>query len=240
MNHLKLHQKSEHAPPSLSELREALEPNDNSPFDKEFFERAFVYMEQFQDREISLNQQLSVLYGQLDELDLSMSRLNPMDIAELLEILRKEIEVCPNPLTNLLQEKLLKLQKVWDRLNFLFFFSIAQELNSDSFQGNFYHRLSIHIEELKKKKSKEASRLERTLISLQKQCKAAEEVFCGKGLDAYFRLPEEIRLDIEQRLFERYPNFSIRKAETEEDREVITAAIMASLSERMQSTQLSE
>lgn len=235
MNQLKLHNNQQLEIPSLSELREALEPQDDSPFDREIFERAFEYMQSFQDRELALNHQLSSLSENLDDLGLSMDRLSPLDIAELLEILRKEIENCAAPVTETLQNKLQKLRKLWDRLNFFFFFSIAQELNQDSFQGNFYHRLSLHIENLEKKKSKAASRLKKTLSSLQMQCKAAEEIFCGNGMELYSLLPKNVKLEIEQRLFERRPGLVVKEAKNEEDRELVAAAIMASLSEQMQS-----
>lgn len=235
MNQLKLHKNQKLEIPSLSELREALEPNDDSPFDREIFERAFEYMQSFQDRELALNHQLSSLSENLDDLGLSMDRLSPLDIAELLEVLRKEIETCAEPVTETLQNKLQRLRALWDRLNFFFFFSIAHELNPDSFQGNFYHRLSLHIEKLEKSNAKEVSGLKKTLSSLQMQCKAAEEIFCGNGMGLYFRLPKNVQLEIEQRLFERRAGFVLKEAKNEEDRELIAAAVMASLSEQMQS-----
>src|SRR5690606_8386804 len=81
---------------------------------------------------------------------------------------------------------------------------------------------------------KRAASLKENLDLLKGQCRAAEEIFRGKGCRTYLNLPASLRADIEGRLFEAAPGCSIASLSKDPDKAVMAAgAVMASLSERM-------
>jgi hypothetical protein len=209
---------------SLTSLKEQLD-------DTEVFEEQFSTMEELHDRELQLNHEIASLEEQLNELDLSIDRLPPLEIAALLELLRKKIDSCPAPMTGAVKNRLHNAKNRWHHLNFVFFFSIAQELNPDCFRSNWIHRISLSIKN--KKQSRKTEHLRKKVRILQQQCQAAEELFTGRGLKTYRKLPANRRLDIEQRLWERCPHLSIENIKTEEDQEILTGAIMASLADQI-------
>ena len=212
----------------LNNLKEELELDPPS-FETNYFEKRFERMDILNDRELELNHRIISLHERLNYLELSMERLSPLDIADLLELLRKEIISCPTPATERMQNHFKKVKEEWNHINFLFFFSIAQELNPNLFRSNWIHRMTIDI----KKRSKNAGALKRVLASVQQQCQAAEDLFSGKGTHSYQNLPTQIRLAIEQRLWEKNPHFSVKNARSEEDRELLAAAIMIHVSEQI-------
>lgn len=200
-------------------------------FDSVLLERAFERLGELEEQEIMLNRQISDLRKEASELSISMNRLEPLEIALRLDQLGQEIFSLSEPSTVCLKEELCGLKERLERLHFQFAFPEAEELRQDSFQNNFVYRME---KEIAGSKPKKGAALRECLQSLQNQCRAAEEIFRGKGPAAYLALPKNVRADIEGRLFERFPECSVGSlAEDPKGRIFAAMAIMASLTERM-------
>jgi regulator of replication initiation timing len=214
---------------SLNEVRGILE--ELSGKTEEIAREVFDRIDQLEEGELVLNHTISDMQKELSELQISMNRLAPLEIATKLDLLQERIFSCPKPSTGLLQSNLNSLKDRFDHLHFQYVFPDTEELNPDSFQNNLLYRIEQRIES---SDPEAATTLRESLSSLQQQCNAAEKIFQGKGLSAYFELPEPVRQDVEGRLFERFPDLSFNDLSTYPEGQVhLAAAIMASLSDRM-------
>lgn len=184
-------------------------------FSSGLIEAAIQRADELSNREMALNHQICSWRESLNDLSLMKDRLPPEDVAAKLDDLREKIFSCAYPTSPMLKHQLDDLQKQCLHLEFLETFPAADELNPDSFQSNLFHRLNADPRQRVK------------LQSLQHICDAAEEAFHG-DLSAYQRLPEDIKLAVEQRLFERFPESGIEKLEPE----LRAAAIMSVLSDK--------
>ncbi len=196
-------------------------------------ERAIEQLGKLERSEIALNREISDLRKETSELAISMNHLEPIEIALRLDKLQQEVFSLSIPSTAFLREDLSDLKDRLEQLHFQFTFPQTEELKLDSFQNNLRFRLE---QKIAKADPKTAAVLKKTLGSLLKQCQAAEEVFRGKGLRIYSSLPPSVRADIEGRLFEKFPGCPIKSHFL--DPIVISAAIMASLSDRMMDIEL--
>jgi hypothetical protein len=206
-------------------------------FSSNVFEAAMQRIEELGDREVSLNHQICYLQEAINDLIIDKDRLPPDQVAEMLYALQKQIFSCARPSTGLLLQQLKGLETEWNHLHFLCTFPLGEEFNPDSFISNYFLRVSNQIEHLKSTHPKQARRLKTTLECLEKECRAAEQVYCGKGLSGYQKLPKSIRQSIEQRLFERFPDRPVWVTDGEEMREIWAGAIIADLSDRIAESQ---
>lgn len=200
-------------------------------FTSGLFEAAMQRTEELGDQEMTLNHQICHWREEINDLIIDKDQYPPEEIAMRLNDLQERIFSCTKPTTITLQKQLNDLQKECNHLHFLFSFPLAEELNPDSFMSNVIHRISSRTEKLKDR-DPEKIRLQKMLNIFQQECQAAEQVFAHQGLSDFRKLPSEIRLAIEQRLFSRFPELSI-ESEREEDHEIIARAIMSDLSDRM-------
>ncbi len=202
-----------------------------------FLDQLFDRMDELEEAELTLNQRISDLQKDLSDLQISMNRLTPLEIATKLDLFQEKIFSCPKPSTALLQNNLSILKDRFEHLHFKFVFPDTEELNPDSFQNNLLYRIEQKIFDSADPEA--AAKLRRGLSGLQLQCEAAEEIFHGRGLGGYFKLSEEIHQDVEGRLFERFPDQTFDSLSTQPEGQIqIAAAIMASLSDRMMSPDL--
>lgn len=195
-------------------------------FDGHLLERALERLGELEESEIALNREISDLRKEASDLSISMNRLDPIEIAVKLDRLGQEIFALPEPSTIFLKEDLGSLKTRFEKLCFRFLFPDAEELRPGSFQNNLHFRIKLAI---KNSDLKTAAALRVSLRSLERQCRAAEEIFRGKGLSCYHSLSNEVRADVEGRLFEKFPGVSIESL----NQNLIAAAIMASFSDRM-------
>ncbi len=199
-------------------------------------EEVFDRIDELQETELGLNRKISDLQRELDELQISMDRLEPLAIALRLDLLQEKIFSCPKPATGLLLQNLNVLKDRFDHLHFQYIFPDTEELNPDSFQNNLLYRME---QEITHSDPERADALKGSLSSLQSQCKAAEEIFLGKGLVTYFTLPESVQQEIEGRFFERFPKSSLEILLSEPEGQMqLAAAVMASLADRMMDVDL--
>lgn len=200
-------------------------------FDGHLLERALGRLDELEQSEMALNREISDLRKEASELSISMNRLEPVEIAVKLDRLGQEIFSLSEPSTVFLKEDLSCLKERFETLCFRFAFPDAEELRPGSFQNTLLFRLE---QKIRNSDRKMAAALRSSLRSLQSQCRAAEEIFRGKGLASYSVLPKEVRTDVEGRLFEKFPGASIESLLTDpNNRNLAAAAIMASLSDRM-------
>lgn len=199
-------------------------------------ESAMQRLDEIEAREIALNGRISDLHKELCDLQISMNRLEPLEIAQKLDLLREKIFECPEPSTELLKKSLQSLKERFDHLLFLYVFPDTEELNPNSFQNTLLFRCE---QKVSRSDEKTAASLKKTLLALQLQCDAAEEIFQGKGFSTYLSLPEEVREDVEGRLFEKHPQRSLEEIVRLPDGPLFFAsAVMASLGDRMMDVDL--
>ena len=200
-------------------------------FDGHLLERALERLSELEQSEIALNREISDLRKEASELSIAMNLLEPIEIAGRLDRLGQEIFSLAEPSTVVLQEDLGGLKERFETLCFRFAFPDAEELRQDSFQNNLRFRLEQRIAN---SGPKTAAVLKSSLRSLESQCRAAEEIFRGKGPASYLALPKEVRADVEGRLFEKVPDVSIESLLSDpKNQNLVAAAIMAAFGDRM-------
>ncbi len=210
---------------------ESLSKRARGVFDGHLLERALERLDELEQSEMALNREISDLRKEASALSISMNRLDPVEIALKLDRLGQEIFSLSEPATVFLKEDLRCLKARFETLCFRFSFPDAEELRPSSFQNTLLYRLE---QKIRNSDPKTAAALRTSLRSLQSQCRAAEEVYRGKGVASYLALPKEVRSDIEGRLFEKFPGVSIESLMSDPDnRNLVAAAIMASLGDRM-------
>jgi hypothetical protein len=199
-------------------------------FSSGLFEAAMKRTEELSNQEIFLNREICHLREEINALMIEKSQLTHEQIAQALDGLQKKIFSCSSPSTHSLQQELRVLENQWNHLFFLYTFPAAEELNPDSFISNYFHRMSHQIEQMRATDPEQAARLQTMLKNHQRQCLAAEQLFCGKGDRCYRQLPQEIQIAVQQRIFAHKRDFSMKG---DQSREILAGAIMADLSDRM-------
>lgn len=205
----------------------------HSAFSSNLFEAAMKRTEELSDREIVLNHQICLLRKEMNNLMIGKNRLTPGQIAQSLDELQEKIFSCGRPCTHSLQHELRSLENQWNHLYFLYAFPVAEELNPDSFISNYFHRISQRIEQIHSSDPGQAAKLQTMLKDLQRECLAAEQLFCKKRDRSYRQLPSQIQIAIQQRMFAHDPEFSMEEELSRERTEILTGAIMADLADRM-------
>jgi hypothetical protein len=195
---------------SIQDIREIVEES--------ALDASMERMETEREREIWINHHICYLHEELGDLEINRNCFAPLEIAEKLDQLREAIFSCQKPRSGRLQQELDALKRDWDHLHFFYAFPDSEELNPDSLWNNVYHNLK--------------GKNDGILALFQEQCLAAEEVFNGKGRKSYSRLPKPVLDDVKGRLFERFPEVPLQEI----GNEVLAAAIMASLGDRMMGT----
>lgn len=199
-------------------------------FNGNLFEAAMKRTEELNNQEICLNHKICQLLEEMNDLMIEKDHLTPDETAQWLNELEDKIFSCRRPSTPSLQQKLRSLKNQWNHLNFLYIFPVAEELNPNSFISNYFYRMSHRIEQMRPKDPEEALMLQKLLKDLQRECVAAEQMFCGKGDRSYRQLPEDIQIAIQQRLFAHDPD---RSRNLLQNPEILAGAIMADLADRM-------
>lgn len=218
----------------IERLSEKTSCSAEAVFEGALLERAFERLEELETSEIALNRQISDLRKELTELSISLNRLEPMEMALRLDQLKANIFACREPATANLKSDLRVLKRRIEQLCFQFVFPETEELRRDSFQNNLLYRME---KEIANSDPETASFLKKRLASFKTQCRAAEEIFRGKGHRTYSLLPPSVRADIKGKLFEQFPDYPIEALFFESKGRIVAAgAIMASLGERMLST----
>lgn len=198
-----------------------------SIFSSNLFEAAMQRADELNDREIALNHQICLMREELGDLAIAKDRLTPQQISEELDVLQQKIFSCIPPSTHYLSRQINDLKRQWMHIHFQFEFPLSEELNPDSFQSNLHSRLTHQIQIHHKDDPEQAAFFKAKLALYQQQCQAAEEIFSGKGLHSYWKLPSDIRKRIDQRLFD------IAGSIENVDPTSAAAAVMAVLSEQM-------
>lgn len=222
----------------LSEVRRTIEKLTSlktddlarSFFSEGLIEAAMQRTQELWDKEVAINHRICRLRRDLGDLAIRKDCMDPEQGTETLDAIGRQIFSCDHPATHSLKKQLNGLEKQWKHLQFVFAFPEAEELNPDSFQSNFYWRLTDHIKTLKSDDPERACSLQKTLNSLVLQCRAAEEIYAGKGLHLFQRLPHDIRHAIERRLFSLAPDGRIDRPE---HRAAAADAVMRVLMDRL-------
>jgi len=199
---------------------------------RNLFEAAFKRSEELEKQETYLNHYICHLRQEINDLMIGNDRMAPDQIAQTLDELREKIFSCTRPCTRALQQELRSLKNQWNHLDFLNTFPTARELIRDSFISNFFYQRSLQIEEVEKRDPNQAAELKKQLRTLEQECSAAEELYCGKGEKKYQELPKNIKLSIRQLMFAHDPARSMEDPDPEQ-REVLAGAIMADVANRM-------
>jgi hypothetical protein len=193
------------------------------------FQSAMHRVDELCHQEMVLNHQICLLHEEINDLAIAKDEMVPDQIDHKLAELRDNIFSCSQPQTVHLRNQLRQLKNEWSHQHFLTVFPIAEELNRDSFQSRVIHRM---LDEMEKQPDR-ADELQKQLDRWQQECQAAEQIFSGRGLGAFRRLPQEFQLAIERRLFEKRLGYSRIETKTPEDRALLAGAIMAVLAEQM-------
>jgi hypothetical protein len=199
-------------------------------FSSNLFEAAMKRTEELGNHEICLNHEICRLLEEMNNLIIEKTWLTPDQFAQKLGELQNKIFSCSQPNTQSLKQGLRLLENQWNHLYFLYTFPMAEELNPDSFISNYFHRTRERTEQMQLTDPVQASQLQAMLKDLQRECFAAEQVFCGKGDRLYSRLSPDVQTAVQQRLFAHDPILLMNQRQNPE---ILAAAIMADLADRM-------